>query len=445
MTSKSLTRRKVLRGMLQGASVSVSLPFLDVFLNSNATALADGGRLPTCFGTWFWGLGLDPGLWEPKTTGADYELRGQMKVFEPIQDKINIYSGMQVFLDGKVNQNHYGAAQGMMTGYVSGTFSDYRRSLDEIIADKLNVRTRFRSINVACDGNPNSTWSARGTSGMNPSEISPIVLYERIFGAGFADPNAAEFTPDPEVMLRKSVLSAVTDERRELVKKVGTGDRVRLDEFYTSVRDLEQKLALELEKPAPMRACSVPAAPEGENVGIRIDDAINTHNLFAGLLSHALACGQTRIINVVLSPGASNLKRPGDPTDNHVHTHEERIDPEFGYQPISHWFGLQHMTAFTYFVQALDSIKEGDGSLLDRVLIFAFTEHGEARLHSMKKFPLMTAGGAGGGMGNGYHVNAEGDACTRVGLTCQQALGLSAASFGTESNEVSDAFFEVLT
>ena len=66
---QELSRRRILRGMLGGAAVTVGLPFLDCFLNANGTALASGAPLPTCFGTWFWGLGLNPGRWEPKQIG----------------------------------------------------------------------------------------------------------------------------------------------------------------------------------------------------------------------------------------------------------------------------------------------------------------------------------------------------------------------------------------
>ena len=69
ISHRMLGRRAALRGMLGGAAVTVGLPFLDCFLNTNATALADGQKLPVCFGTWFWGLGLNPGRWEPPMTG----------------------------------------------------------------------------------------------------------------------------------------------------------------------------------------------------------------------------------------------------------------------------------------------------------------------------------------------------------------------------------------
>ena len=218
---KSLSRRSVLKGVLGGAAVSVSLPLLECFLNENGTAFAATGQaLPPCFGTWFWGLGLTPGHWVPAKTGTGYELPEHIGVLKPIQGKLNLFSGTQVFLDGKVNQNHFSGAQCQMTGMVSRTGSEYTTSLDTIIGNQIGKRTRFRSIEVSCDGDRRATWSARGSNGMNPSEVSPLALYTRIFGPDFKDPNAADFTPDPQVMVRKSVLSGVSEQRKALLGPV---------------------------------------------------------------------------------------------------------------------------------------------------------------------------------------------------------------------------------
>ncbi len=111
---------------------------------------------------------------------------------------------------------------------------------------------------MACDGDRTASWSARGANGLNPSEITPAALYTRIFGAEFVDPNAATFKPDPAVMVRHSVLSAVTEQRKELMTKVLAWDRARLDEYFSSLRDVEQQVATQLEKPAALPACTIP-------------------------------------------------------------------------------------------------------------------------------------------------------------------------------------------
>ena len=440
-----LSRRQVLRGMLGGTAVTVGLPILECFLNPSGTAYAATGQaLPPIFGSWFYGLGLTPNHWEPKTTGTQFTLPQHIAALEPIKAKLNLFSGLQVFLDGKVNQNHYSGAQCQMTGIVSRTGSEYSTSLDTAIAAHFGRRSRFRSLEVGCDGDRRSTWSARGANGMNPAEVSPLALYTRIFGPEFKDPNSATFTPDPATMIRRSVLSGVAEQRKDLVNELSASDRARLDEYFTSVRDLEQQLSVELERPTALPACSAPPQLEQAHVSTLVDDTRVTHKQFATLLAHALACGQTQIVNVAMGSGFSPLRMPNEVSAYHQLSHEEPVDPQLGYQVKCKWLGEQHMDMFREFVQTLDAIREGDGSLLDRAVILAFTDHGEARLHSMKKMPVITAGSAGGRLKTGHHLYAEGDAATRVGLTIQHALGMRVGSWGTDTNRVTKPFSELL-
>ena len=445
--AERLSRRQVMRGMLGGCAVTVALPLLECFLNQNGTAYAATGKaLNPCFGTWFFALGLTPKLWVPRQIGNKYSLPDHIKVLEPIQAKINLYSGMQVFLDGKANQNHYSGAQCHMTGLVTRTGSEYDTSLDTLIGNQIGQRTRFRSIEVDCAGDRKATWSARSSNGMNPSEISPLTLYTRIFGPEFKDPNAANFVPDPHVMVHHSVLSAVADQRRSLLREVSTNDRARLDEYFSSLRELEQQLAVELEKPAPLPACSKPAnVAAADDSGALVEQVAQRNRQFAQLLSHALACGQTQVFNVTLSPPFNPLRKAGETSGYHQMTHEEPIDAALGYQIKCKWYAEQQMAMLREFVLTLDSIREGDGTLLDRSVVYVFTDHGEARLHSMKNYMIFTAGSGGGRMKTGYHLAAEGDAVTRVGLTILQAYGIpDSGSWGTESNHVTKPFHEVL-
>lgn len=444
--SHRVSRRDVLRGFVGGTAVTVGLPFLESMMGRRGMAFAGTDvHLPTCFGTWFWGLGLIPGHWEPAHTGSTYELLPHLAVLEPVKSKINLFSGMQVFLDGKVNQNHYSGAQCQMTGIVSKTGSEYSTSIDTMVGDHLGGGTRFRSLVVACDGNRRSTWSARGSNGMNPAEISPLALYGRIFGPEFKDPNSATFEPDPAVMVRHSVLSGVTEQRKDLLSKVSAPDRARLDEFFSSVRDLEQQLALQLERPSAMPSCSRPPEVGAETIGDYVDQTRHTHRQFATLITHALACGQTQIFNVSVGSSFSPMRMRGEETGYHQLTHEEPIDAQLGYQPKCKWLAEQQLDFFRELVEMLDSVREGDATLLDRTLVLAFTDHGEARLHSMKKYPVVTAGSGGGRIRTGFHLAAEGDAATRVGLTVLQALRVpGAGSWGAEGNHVTKAFSELL-
>ncbi len=437
----TLNRRTILRGMLGGTAVSVALPLLDCFLNSNGEALADGAPLPKVFVSWFQGLGYAPGYWEPKTTGPKYEFGVQLKALTPMRDKINIFSGLKVFLDAHPAGAHSAGPQACLQGGVS---TPALPSIDQITADAISTRTRFRSLEVSCDGDQTSN-SRRSATAINPGQPSPVALYKEIFGPDFKDPNAADFKPDPMVMARASVLSAVKDKREDLLKQVGSSDRARLDEYFTSLRALENKLQVQLEKPAPLEACTIPRGTEFEvQPGMLIDEAREANRLFAGLLAHAMSCGQTNVASLNLGGSLSNLRRQGSQQTFHMYTHEEMIDPVLGYQKEVSWFSNQVAEALLEFAQTYDSIKEGKGTLLDRAVIMYSTDSGFARSHNVENMPMMTIGSAGGALKTGLHVSAPGDGVTRVGLTVMQALGVPIGSWGIEGNTTTKTITEVM-
>lgn len=442
--SSKVTRRRVLRGMLGGAAISVGLPLLDCFLDDNGTALADGAPLPTCFGTWFTALGFNPGFWEPKVVGPKYENNVQLKVLDPFRDKINIFSGMQVFVDGRPLATHLTGAQLCTIGAIPvGPDADLP-SIDQIIANKIGTSTRFRSIEVSYEGIPTS-WSRRNAASVNASEISPLALYRRIFGTGFADPNSATFTPDPAIMVQRSVLSSVAEDRASLTKSLGAADRARLDEYFTSLRQIEHELDVELQKPMPMVACSVPTAPAEGPTGPTVENVRKNGKLFAGLLAHALACGQTRVFNVSVTSGPSGVHEVGKEQTFHIDSHEEPVDAKLGYQPQTTWYEARMLDSLVDTLTIFDSVKEGPRTLLDRLLIYSSTDHGYARLHTLSNMPTMLIGGANGKIKTGYHFALSGDPQSRVGLTAMQVFGLPMSTWGTQSNQTSRFFSELLT
>jgi hypothetical protein len=280
---------------------------------------------------------------------------------------------------------------------------------------------------------------------MNPSEISPLALYTRLFGADFKDPNAADFTPDPGVMARRSVLSAVSDQTKRLMSQLGAADRAHLEQYLTSLRELEQQLDLQLERPAPLAACSVPTKPGETPVGTEVAQVTANHRLFAKLLAHALACDQTRVFNVMLTDGLSQLRFAGEANTQHLFTHEDPIDSKLGYQPNVIRFVPPVLENLGALLAELNGIREGDRTLLDRMVVLAYTDSGYAKNHTTDNIPLLTAGGAGGRMKTGIHfAAAKGDPVTRVSLTVQQAVGLPVSSFGTESNSTTKTITEVM-
>jgi hypothetical protein len=443
-SSRLIGRRRLLKGFVGGSAVTVGLPFLDGFLNSSGTALAaTGAPLPTCFGTWFWGCGLNPGRWEPQKVGLNYDLTPEMQPLERFKQKINVYSGFKVFTDGKAQKPHYTGNVGILTGHVPRG-QDIHASVDTLISDVIGRKTRFRSLEMTATGDAKHTQSYRGGSVVNPAEVSPLALYTRIFGPEFQDPGSADFKPDPRVMVRKSVIAGVTEQRKSFEKDLGAADRARLDEYFTSLRQLEQQLDIQLQRPAPLESCSRPNEPSKTAYSLDIEEATINHKLFATLTAQALACNQTRVFNTVFTDANSLVRRPGTTATHHILTHEEAIDEKLGYQPQATWFINRIISEFATMLSALEAFREGDRTLLDRVLVMAVSETGFAKTHSLENIAMFTAGSAGGRVKTGIHVQAKGDPVTRLGLTVQQVLGVPVSAWGTESMNTTKTISEIL-
>ena len=442
-----LSRRTALKGLLNGATIAVGVPLLDVFLDGNGQALAaTGAPVPVRFGTWFWGLGVNPNRWFPGKAGPNYELKPELAPIKDFQSKINVLGNFAVPLDGAPNLPHTSGGPAIRTGRaLTADRGLPGESFDVTIGDQIGTRTRFRSLEVSAIGDPRNSLSGRGGGNLNPSETSVGSLYQRIFGLGFKDPNSATFTPDPQVMARRSVLSAVTDQRQELEKAVGAADRQKLDQYFTSVRQLEKQLDVELTKPEPLQACVVPGkAPPDVPVSGDIEDVVRNHALMTDLLVMALACDQTRVFNMMFNNGASSLTRIGSTITHHQLTHEEVLDQKLGYQPNATYFLTKIMEAWVGFVGALDKIKEGDRTLLDNTLVLAHSETEFAKFHTIDNIPMMTAGSAGGRVKTGLYVDGQGTPVSRVGLTLQQAMGMPVGEWGTGANHTSKTIGEVL-
>lgn len=438
------SRRSILRGAVNGAKVAVALPFLDMFLDGNGQALAaTGQRLPTRFGTWIWGCGFIPERWIPTTEGQGYEMPIDLAPLAPYRDQMALFTGYDVKLDGVANKPHVTGNLGLRTGIPVPNETVRAPTLDVLIGDVIGNDTRFKSIEMSASGIERS-YSYRGAGAANPSEVSPAALYRRIFGEGFQDPNAAEFVPETSTMVRRSVLSSVTEERQELMRTVGASDRQRLDEYFTGIRQLEQQLEIQLQPPAPVENFTMPEAPPETTVDSEIENVMVNHKLMAGLLAKALASNQTKVFNMLFSDTTSNLRRSTSSDTHHTLTHEEPVDPELGYQRQVGFFAERSMVACREFVDELASIQEGDGTLLDNTLLFAHSDCSIAKSHAVEGIPMMVFGSGGGRVRTGYHKAGRADAASRVGLTIQQAMGVETERWGVGAMETNRPVSELL-
>ena len=448
--TKRFDRRSVMRGLLAGSAVCVGVPALDAFLNTNGDAWADGARLPVRFGTYFWGLGLTDTptggtRWVPKKTGRGYEETPELSSFASLRQKVSVFSGFRVIGDGKPNIVHWSGHAGILGGAAPATDRIMvGPSFDTRVADTLGAGSRFKQIDISASGERSANYSTRNGRTYSTPETTPIALYNRLFGEGFQDPNNPNWKPNQDIILRQSALSAVAEQRKALMAEAGAADKAKLEQYFTSLREIENQLAMQLEKPEPCEACEVPEAPPGGPVSVIVDVVKSNSKTMARLLAMGLACDQTRVFNFVHTPGSSTAYIAGETKTYHQITHDEPTDTKLGYQPKTSQLAGMIMQSFGDFLHELAAIREGGVTLLDNTLVMAFSDTGYAKIHSIENIPVFFAGGAGGAHRTGQHIASKGEPVSRLSLTAQQLVGVPIGEFGMGAMKTSRPISEVM-
>jgi hypothetical protein len=433
----------LLRGLLAGGAVAVGLPALEVFLGPNGDALADGSGFPTRFGWWFFGNGVHANRWVPAGNGPDYELSEQLAPLASVKDEVSVVSGLRIDLPNSVP--HGSGPAGVLYGgplknvgdsFDNSTFG--APTLDQVVAQAFGDATRFRSLEVSVE-RTTKTLSYAGPSAPNPPEFSPAALFQRLFGAGFVEPGSEPIF-DPNLRLRRSVLDAVSEDAKSLQKRVSASDRLRLQQHYDGIRALEQQIAKLEEDPPNLASCKKPAAPLDDypdQDGRPQMSAI--HRVHADMLAMALACDATRAFSLMFSKPVSNVLYPGAPAGHHQLTHDEP-----GEQPEVHKIILQIVSELAYFIEALRSVPEGDGTLLDHMALLALSDCSYGKSHAIDNYPLLVVGGCNGALKRGIHYHAPTpESASKLGFTLLRALGIPATSFGTDKGVVMDGISEL--
>lgn len=159
-----------------------------------------------------------------------------------------------------------------------------------------------------------------------------------------------------------------------------------------------------------------------------------TNDLFADLVAMALACDQTRVFSHVASSPLSHILYPGATDDHHRLTHDEQ-----GEQPQVRSIIMRLMNNLAYFLNALDAIEEGDGTLLDHTVILGTTDCAYGQTHSVEDYPILLAGSACGRIKTGVHYRSSAaESVSHVGLSLVRAMGVQAGSFGLDAGQVTE-------
>ena len=158
----------------------------------------------------------------------------------------------------------------------------------------------------------------------------------------------------------------------------------------------------------------------------------------------AVACDQTRVFNMLYSQAASEIRAKGTTFTHHILSHEEPLDIDVGYQVQTAWFNEQSFIALSGMLDDLKSVREGAGTLLDNVLIFAQTDTSDAKTHSVIGIPSMTIGRAGGRIKTGMNIAGNAAPISRIGLTVMRIMGVPIAEWGTRSLRTSDPSADIV-
>lgn len=444
MTRFRLDRRTFLRGVVGGTAVSLALPPLE--------AMAQCGAPPKRFLLWFWGNGVRRAHWIPDQVGEGWVAKSEMAplVADPgLRPYVAPITGFEIKTD---THPHHSGMAGIMTGAkyhligptrdtIVSTFA--YPSIDQVMAEHLwqdpACRTPFRSIEAGIcrfrgtdEGTTFQHLSHNGPNNVNPAEYEPIRLFNRLFG----------MPPDAQRdAARRSVLDAVLADIQGLQSRVGARDRMRLEQHFDSVRELELRLA------GTAARCTTPDRPEEAYPDVNGQEQIaEKSQVTSDVIAMALACDLTRVASVLFSPaGAGTIFwMVGAQNGFHQICHDQREEGAEP-QPTVHAATVFKMEQLAYFLNRLRSVPEGDGNLLDNCAVFATTELSEGYSHTNDEFPIIVAGKAGGALRPGRHVRSPSKQnTTNVLLTLLRAMGDERPSFGVDAGETSQVVSELL-
>ena len=403
VTKKALHRRTFLRGM----GASLALPLLDSMIPALSAAPKPTPRL----GFIYIANGVIQDQWIPTTTGRNYELPPILKALEPVRSHINVLSGLshlQADTFGDGTGDHPRSSAVWLTGVHAYDRSRpdievrLATSADQLAARVLGRTTQVPSIEMnldlptqgACDTSDcffNNTISWRNPTTPNPAEAHPRLVFERLFGDGG--------TPEQRMARMKvngSILDSVMQEVGGLEKSLGPGDRTKLTEYLDSVREIEQRI--QSVETRGIQSVALPERPTDIPAGF--DEHIK---LMFDLQTLGFQADITRVFTMIVCRELSGRTYPqiGVPDPHHPVSHH-RNDPALIVKKAK--IDAYHIELLGYFLQKLQSIKDGDGTLLDQGLILYGGGMGDGNLHRHSNLPCLMAGKLGGQFETGQHL-----------------------------------------
>ncbi|MBI1353481.1 MAG: DUF1552 domain-containing protein [Acidobacteria bacterium] len=430
------------RSVLRGAGVSLALPFLEA-LAPGASRLSPAAP-PVRLAVLFHPNGVFPAKWNPTGEGRDYQLSEILEPLAAVRDDVSVLSNISTGVRGHVEATsafltgtplHKKAADRINTPKVGV-------SLDQFVAEKIGGRTRLASIELGTEpprsGGENglaiafaNTVSWRSDHTKVDPEISPQAAFDRLFGVN-------EKTRE-ELLDDRSLLDRVMADAKRLERNASATDKAKLDQYLTSVRDVEKRIQGSLN-------------PQGEKLGWkplvtptleRPEDGLPGRDqhvkMMLDLMALALQTDQTRVATFMMAHGFSRQDfsfLEGVKGDHHTMSHhknqEEWTAP---YTKVSRWY----VSNLAYLMQKMKAVDEGGSTLLDNTVIVYGSGLKDGNGHVTNDLPLLLAGRAGGRLNPGRRIVFPKDTpVENLHLTLAQTLGVETDRFNAAEHTVAD-------
>ena len=409
MPANPLSRRTVLRGL----GTAVALPWLESM--GALTAWAAGApakrTAPNRLAFLYVPNGKDMPNWTPQADGKLGKLPEILAALDPVKSDLLVLTGLaadKARPHGDGGGDHARAMAAFLTGAqprkTDGTDIRAGISVDQLAASRIGEQTRLPSLEIGCEasamaGNCDSGYSCVYSSTLSwktptqplPKEVNPKLVFERLFGAsGTVERQHRHAT-------RKSVLDFIREDTRALESRVTNGDRQKLDEYFTSIREVEQRMD---------RLAQLPAIPPPPGVtapaGIPNDYAEHLR-VMCDMLVLAFQADITRVCTFVLANEGSNKNYPalGVREGHHELSHHGRDAEKIRKIREINKF---HVAQLAYLLGRLKAIREGDGTLLDHCMIAYGSGNSDGDRHNHDDLPLLLAGRGGGTITTGRHL-----------------------------------------
>ena len=415
------TRRDISRrALLRGAGVSLALPLLDVMAPARAQTTGVPRRM---FGICN-NLGLLPGEFFPTGAGHDYTPSAYLKVLQDYRQDFTVFSGVS---HPNVDGGHPSDIS-FLTAAAHPASSSFRNtiSLDQYIAERIGNQTRFPSLTLAVNtGGRSLSWTGSGVA--IPPEQSAASLFRQMFIQGTPKEVEAKIA---ELDTGRSILDAVADQVRDLEQNVGSRDRVRLDQYFTSVRDLENRLQASKgweRKPKPVVKEPEPSDPTSAAQYMAKVAAMY------GLVRLAFETDSTRSVTLMLdSVSTPVLEIAGATISDGYHNlshHGKSEDKLAQLRIIDTW----HMRLLADLFKGLKAVREGGETLLDRTMVLYGSNLGDANAHSTTNMPTLFAGGGFKHAGHLAFDRQQNYPLPNLFVSMLQRMGIEAEKFASST------------